>query len=95
MEEAVERPHHGGASLQDDEGLCGDRLAIRPVKPDLEKLASGSLSVGVHPSRSDFNDQTFKLSSTAADLSKDLGTNADLFRPYFQKQVMALRKLGL
>lgn len=92
MEEAEERPHHGGAALQDDEGLCGDRLAIRP---DLEKSASGSLSVGVHPSRSDFEDQTFKMSSTVADLSKDLGTNADLFRPYFQKQVMARRKLGL
>lgn len=95
MAEAVERPHHGGAALREDEVHCGYRLATRPVTPDLEKLASGSLSIGVHPSTSDFEDQTFKMSSTGADLSKDLGTNADLFRPYFQKKVMARRKLGL
>lgn len=95
MEKAVQRPHCGGAALPDDEVLGGSRLDIRPQKPALEKLASGSLSIGAHPSKSDFEDQTFKMSSTVADLSKDLGTNADLLRPYFQKQVMAWRMLGL
>lgn len=73
MEEAVERPYCGGAALQDDEVIGGSWLDIRPLKPDLEKVDSGSLNIGLYPSKSDFWNQTFEMSSTVADLSKDLG----------------------
>lgn len=55
-------------------------------------MASGSWSSGPHPSESDFHNQTFRISSPVADLSKDLGTNADLLKRYFPRAGYSLEE---
>lgn len=70
---------------QDDEVLGVSWLDISPLKPGLRKVASGSLSIGPYPSKSDFHSQTFQMTSLIADLSEFLDTNANLLRPCFPR----------
>lgn len=74
--------------------LGSSRLDISLLKPDLEREASGSLSTGPHPSKSDFHNQTFQMNSPVAELSKDLGTNSDLLRPSFPRANYGLEAAG-
>lgn len=94
MEKAAELPHCGGAAWQDDEVLGGSCLDISPLKPDLRKVASGSLSIGPYPSKSDFHSRTSTMTPLIANFSEFLDTKADLLRPCFPRAGYGLKEAG-